>query len=173
MSCSSSNTTDGEQPAVGENEISLRTESVFAETPILEAPQYNETEPGEGNEKFARSFYDAPPLVPHKVEDTATGEDCLDCHEEGDEETPGVSNSHKIKAVIKMVTRENTTSGQLHEVQGFAKVEEGINNERYNCTTCHVPQAMNLDPLVENEFSKVQPANAKKDILEDLNTFQY
>jgi nitrate reductase cytochrome c-type subunit len=58
-------------------------------------------------------------------------------------------------------------------VVNHAKVVEGINNERYNCSACHVPQATNLVELVENDFSKTQPSDAKKDVLDDLNSFEY
>ncbi len=169
ISCSQS------QPALGENEISLRKVSVFNATPVLMAPQYSMKEGGEGEKNFQRSFFDAPPMVPHKVGENDSGEDCLDCHEEEDKETktPGVPASHKIKAVIKSVSREQSKQGLLHEVQGHAKVQKGINNERYFCTTCHVTQAMNLNPLVENDFNAVTPKDAQQDVLDQLNTFQY
>lgn len=162
-------------PTKGENEISLRKQSVFDATPVLDAPQYSMKEGGEGSKNFERSFYDAPPMVPHKMGENDSGEDCLDCHEEEDKETntPGVSASHKIKAVIVSLSREQSKDGLLHVVQGYAKVQKGINNERYFCTTCHVPQAMNLSPLVENDFNKVNPKDAQQDILDQLNTFKY
>ena len=99
--------------------------------------------------------------------------ECLGCHEEGDEETPGVSPSHRIKAVIKDVPRSQSENGMLHVVKSHAKVAEGINNERYNCTACHLPQATNLVRLVENDFGEAEPSDAKKDVLDDLNNFTY
>ena len=162
-----------DQSTMGENEISLRKQSVFEATPTEGIPEYSMKEGGEGNKNFDRPFYDAPPLIPHKVGENDSGEDCLDCHEDGDKDTPAISASHRIKAMVKSFSREQSKDGLLSSVQGHGKVEKGINNERYFCITCHVHQAMNLDPLVENEFSRLEPKDAEKDMLDDLNTFKY
>ena len=81
--------------SVSDREISLRKESLDVVT-NPRAPVYSGKEPGE-NKKFKRAFYGAPPMIPHSMEDSVVGaksNDCLDCHGEGDEETPGISPSH-------------------------------------------------------------------------------
>ena len=161
--------------SVSGTELSLRKGETAGDSVLLAAPQYSEKDAGE-SKLLKRAFYDAPPMIPHSIEElvqTKEENDCLGCHEEGDEETPGVSPSHLIKAVVKSVERSQSRDGQLHVVVNHAKVVEGINNERYNCSACHVPQATNLVELVENDFSKTQPSDAKKDVLDDLNSFEY
>jgi len=161
--------------AFADTEISLRKDRVEIEAKSLPAPQYSRIEAGD-SKLLDRSFYDAPPMISHSIDDMAQGvaeNECLGCHEEGDEETPGIPPSHKIKAVIKSVSRTDSDNGMLHVVTNHAKVAEGINNERYYCTVCHLPQATNLTQLVDLDFKKETPKDAQKDVLDDLNSFEY
>ncbi|MEE8415253.1 MAG: hypothetical protein V3S05_03185 [Desulfobacterales bacterium] len=73
------------------------------------------------------------PVVRKKIQVIGNQNECLGCHEEGDEETPGISPSHKIKAVVKSVSREESSSGMLRMVSDHAKIAEGINND-WPCT---------------------------------------
>jgi nitrate reductase (cytochrome), electron transfer subunit len=158
-----------------DTEISLRKDNIQIEAKSLPAPQYSTVEAGE-SKVLARAFYDAPPMIPHSIENISQSKEdneCLSCHEEGDEETPGIPPSHKIKAVIKMVDRDQSNNGMLHVVASHAKVGEGINNERYYCTACHLPQATNLTQLVGQDFKKETPGDAQLDVLDDLNSFKY
>ncbi len=160
---------------VSDKEISLRKGDMKGKGTSLSAPQYTTVEAGE-TKIIARAFYDAPPVIPHSIEDLSQGvedNECLGCHEEGDEDTPAISPSHRIKAVVKSIQRSQSQNGMLHVVQSHAKVSEGINNARYYCTTCHVPQATNLSDLVENDFTKTIPKDAELDVLDDLNSFEY
>ncbi len=161
--------------AVADTDISLRRGSLENGVESLPAPQYIALEAGDGT-KLVRSFYDAPPMISHAIGEFSEGiedNECLGCHEEGDEETPGVPPSHKIKTVIRSVTRAESTNGMLHVVKGHAKVEGSINNERFYCTTCHLPQATNLSGLVDNDFKKADPNDPQQDVLDDLNNFEY
>ena len=168
----------GSKPAessVSDREISLRKDNVEVVAKSLSAPQYSKVEAGE-SKLLDRAFYDAPPMIPHSIDNIAQSRaenECLDCHEEGDEETPGIPPSHKIKAVIKSISREESKTGMLHMVSGHAKTGEGINNERYYCTICHLPQATNLTQLVDQDFKKETPKDAQLDTLDDLNSFEY
>lgn len=165
----------GKASTVADTELSLRKGETAGDSVVLAAPQYSKADAGD-SKKIDRAFYDAPPMVPHDIEgmvQTKEENECLDCHEEGDEDTPGVSPSHRIKAVVKDLRGSQSQNGQLHVVTEHAKVAEGINNERYNCSACHVPQATNLVGLVENDFGKTEPSDAKKDVLNDLNSFEY
>ncbi len=161
--------------SISDATLSLRKGETAGDSVVLVAPQYTNVEAGE-SKKMDRAFYDAPPMIPHSIEEMVQNKEeneCLGCHEDGDEDTPGISPSHRIKAVIKSVERSQSVNGQLHVVETHAKVAEGINNERYNCTACHLPQATNLVRLVENDFNKAEPSDAKKDVLDDLNSFEY
>ncbi len=161
--------------SVSDTKLSLRKGETAGDSIILSAPQYSKTEAGE-SKLLKRAFYDAPPMISHSIDEmvqTKEENECLDCHNEGDEETPAIPPSHRIKAVVKSIDRSESRNGMLHVVKEHSKVEEGINNERFYCTTCHVPQATNLTGLVENDFSETQPSDAKKDVLDDLNSFKY
>ncbi len=160
---------------VSGTELSLRKGETAGDSIVLSAPQYSKADAGE-SKLLKRSFYDAPPMVPHAIEGMVQNKvenECLECHDEGDADTPGVSPSHRIKVVVKSVERSESRNGMLHVVTGYARVSAGINNERYNCTACHVPLALNLVGLIENDFNIEQPSDAKKDVLENLNNFEY
>ena len=161
--------------AFADTEISLRKDSIEIEAKSLPAPQYSMVEAGE-SKLLARAFYDAPPMIPHSIDNISQSiedNECLSCHEEGDKETPGIPPSHKIKAVIKSVSRAESSSGMLHVVTSHAKTGEGINNERFYCTQCHLPQATNMTQLVELDFKNETPKDAQLDVLDDLNSFKY
>lgn len=154
-----------------EDEIGLRKNPLVDLNLVLPQPMYSMKDPGE-SKKFARSFYDAPPMVPHTV-DMAQGKDeneCMDCHDVdlGDKETPPIPPSHRITVKITQVTQEGDSRPDYQMVEGHMATE-GVDNKRFYCTQCHVPQATNLKPLEPNDFTAVTPGDAQQDILDQLN----
>lgn len=92
----------------------------------------------------ARSFEEQPPLIPHAMQnyDEITLEDnqCLSCHDEANfrkKEAPMVSESH-----FEAKTGDSPAT---------------LDNARWFCTQCHVPQHDAL-PLVGNDFAPSRPA---------------
>ena len=108
-------------------------------------PVYPDADAGEST-KIARDFPDAPPQIPHAVEDmypiTLAGNECLDCHHPenatgGDIPLP---ESH-FKAPVM-------GKGAAHEpmvwvVKDYRKTQD-LMGARYNCNMCHTPQATNV-----------------------------
>lgn len=158
----------GSSATVSDEEVSLRRESLQELTQSM-APQFAAPEPG-GNPRFERAYYGAPPMVPHAVEVgsvTAGGNDCLDCHEISDEETPGIPPTHRLKSLFAVLPRDRAQDGMITVWERFAKADVVAGN-RYDCTLCHAPQATNATALVGNSFSAPEPAGDMPDDIEGL-----
>ncbi len=86
--------------------------------------------PGETT-ALLRSFKDAPPLVPHSVEDfdiDRSSNDCLECHMGGED----LGGGH--------VATKIPHSHFVNEYSGEQKAGQ-VTGMRYKCLQCHVPQA--------------------------------
>ena len=81
-----------------------------------------------------RSFSEQPPLIPHKddYKITLDKNGCLSCH--------SWDKAKRMKA---------TPVAKSHVIDDKGTV----NGDNYACTQCHVAQAENKQPLVENQFS--------------------
>jgi len=138
-------------PGIPDSEISLRKDSVFVTAKALPAPQYSDKDPGE-NKRLPRSFDIAPPMIPHaanyKLGQTIAKNECLECHLDGDDGAPKLTQSHRVEMVMKAFDRKASKAGQIYAVVGQKEVK-GVSAWRHNCTACHAPQGMNLKPLVE------------------------
>jgi len=108
-------------------------------------PEYPDADAGEST-KIARDFPDAPPQIPHAVEEmypiTLAGNECLDCHlpENATGDDVPLPESH-FKAPVM-------GKGAAHEpmawvVKDYRKTQ-GLMGARYNCNMCHTPQATNV-----------------------------
>ena len=154
---------------IDDKDLSLRKGPVM-NTVDQAAPIYTAKEPG-GNIKFDTAFYGAPPMIPHTVEETTLDgktNDCLDCHQEGDEDTPAIPPSHFIKAEFRSGPRASVAKGQVTRFDKFTKVTEVAGN-RYDCQLCHAPQAENVKELVQNDFQAATPESKMADVLDALN----
>ncbi|MEZ9819963.1 nitrate reductase cytochrome c-type subunit [Shewanella sp. 10N.286.45.A1] len=80
-----------------------------------------------------RTFVHQPPMIPHKAEYPITlkKNGCMSCH--------SPAKAKRMKAT------------QIDPSHLLADAK--LNNEYYNCTQCHTPQAENKTELVENGFS--------------------
>ncbi|MCE3036996.1 nitrate reductase cytochrome c-type subunit [Helicobacter sp. faydin-H20] len=92
------------------------------------------------SQKIERAYENAPPMIPHDIEGMTpiTQEDnaCLGCH------SPEIAESIGATPLPKSHT---------YDLRNHKEITEGIAEQRYNCTQCHVPQAQ-TKPLVENNF---------------------
>jgi cytochrome c-type protein NapB len=124
--------------------------------------KYIETEAGE-SVTLERSFPDAPPQIPHSVEDmlpiTGTDNECLECHHPDNvasvDDRP-VPKSHFQRAVM---AKGKPGQGMVSVVQGYEKAEDVV-GVRYNCDMCHTPQATNVR-TPKTDFVTVKPTAAK------------
>jgi cytochrome c-type protein NapB len=92
--------------------------------------------PGTTNQHLiTRTFKEQPPLIPHAIDNfdeiTIADNQCLECHSP---ETAAAKKAPKV------------ADSHLVSVNGKA-----INDARYQCNTCHVPQ-VDAPPLVVNSF---------------------
>jgi nitrate reductase (cytochrome), electron transfer subunit len=142
MACSSTTgpVKEGQAPvvkAIADDELSYRN-IPLGEEDAAPAKQYSDKDPGEST-KFQRAFENAPPMIPHNVDDflpiKRDDNQCLDCHhpnEAIDAEAPATPASHFYNL------RTNT---KLDDLAGA----------NFNCTQCHAPQS-NAPQIIRNEF---------------------
>jgi len=118
----------------------IRKESIYNEDTVQpKHGEYSSQEPGT-SKKIERSFENSPPLIPHDLTGmlpiAITGNLCLGCHMPEEAVRSGatpVPRSH----LMKLSTKE--------DLQGK------LDNERYNCMECHVPQ-VEINPPIQNTF---------------------
>ena len=108
-------------------------------------PEYPDTDAGEST-RIARDFPDAPPQIPHAVEDmypiTLAGNECLDCHlpENATGDDVPLPESH-FKAPVM---GEGTAHEPMVWVVKDYRQTQAVAGARYNCNMCHTPQATNV-----------------------------
>ncbi len=128
-------------------------------------------DPG-NNQKIERSFENAPPLIPHKVDGfvpiTLKNNMCLSCHTPGTmENATDIPPTHytKYRPDIKKVNGkyQYTDNGKLVISKDLGKLDPA----RYNCTQCHVIQT-NAKLDVSNTF-KAEFRNPENKNKSDLN----
>jgi len=155
---------------VEENELGLRKDGLYDENLKPVSAKFDAPAPGSAK-KFARSYVNAPPLIPHSVEGllpiTMKNNQCLGCH------MPDVAKSVGATAIPpshfmnyrptteykngELVKEGKTVSphgniGNTSDIKlAKAKKLKGLYQGRFNCSQCHVPQA-NVKPLVKNNF---------------------
>ena len=117
----------------------IRKASLNADSQNLAVIKYNST-----FKPYKKSYITAPPMIPHSIEGftpiTIKNNKCLMCH------MPQNAKANNI-----------TPIPADHFVDNFEgdKKRRRIAGSRYNCTTCHAPQAQ-LDPVVENKFESMK-----------------
>ncbi len=151
---------------VSDVELGLRKDGLFDENIKPLDAKFDAPAPGQAK-KFARSYVNAPPLIPHSVEGllpiTRKNNQCLGCHmpeaAKGVGATP-IPPSHfmnyrpetkmegdKVVKEGKVLGQANTSDIKLAKAKKLNTLYQG----RFNCSQCHVPQA-NVKPLVKNNF---------------------
>lgn len=122
-------------------------------------PIFLDEEPGE-SKLLDRAFPDAPPQIPHSVEDMLPirrdSNECLECHHPANvtdaDEVP-VTESHFQQA--RMVAGKPGEAMRL-KVGSYAKGKD-LSGAGYNCTMCHAPQATNVKTPASS-FTSVKAA---------------
>jgi cytochrome c-type protein NapB len=108
---------------------------------------YPDSEAGE-SKRIERAFPDAPPQIPHTVEDmlpiTAGDNECVDCHHPDNAVSKAdlpLPKSHFSRAVMGSGGKGDS---MVWVVKGYEDAKDVVGS-RYNCTMCHTPQATNVD----------------------------
>jgi len=108
--------------------------------------EYPDTDAGDST-KLARDFPDAPPQIPHSVEDmypiTLADNECLACHDPenavGANDVP-LPESHFMAPIMG----EGGAGNPMTWVVNDYRVGQEVSGARYNCNMCHTPQATNV-----------------------------
>jgi len=146
-------------PIVTEEDLGLRDENLYTEKGVAPV-KADFTKPAPGmSKKFARSYENAPPLIPHSVDGllpiTRKNNACLGCH------MPNVAKSMGATPIPKTHFMDFRSQKML----------DHLAQQRFNCSQCHVPQA-NVKPLVKNTFKpdyRRADEKFKSHLISDLN----
>jgi cytochrome c-type protein NapB len=127
-----------------------------------ELEKYIDVDAGE-SQLLGRDFPDAPPQIPHTVEDMLPivfGDNaCLDCHHpentESEEDSP-LPETHFERAVM---AKGKPGDPMIWVVQGYEKAKDVVGS-RFECSICHTPQATNVDTPTSS-FVRIEVAPSK------------
>lgn len=119
----------------------LRAANDVIDEDDIKLADINWTKPAAGESKrYDRSFENAPPLIPHDLEGlipiTADNNMCVSCH---------------MPEVAKDVGATPIPKSHLYSIRNKKDLEGKLSDDRFNCTTCHVPQA-NVEAKFKNNF---------------------
>ena len=139
----------------------LRAANDVIDEDDIKLADINWTKPAAGESKrYDRSFENAPPLIPHDLEGlipiTADNNMCVNCH---------------MPEVAKDVGATPIPKSHLYSIRNKKDLEGKLSDDRFNCTTCHVPQA-NVEAKFKNNFKpEYRDANStsRSNLLDVLN----
>ena len=139
----------------------LRAANDVIDEDDIKLADINWTKPAAGESKrYDRSFENAPPLIPHDLEGiipiTADNNMCVTCH---------------MPEVAKDVGATPIPKSHLYSIRNKKDLEGKLSDDRFNCTTCHVPQA-NVEAKFKNNFKpEYRDANStsRSNLLDVLN----
>ncbi len=139
----------------------LRAANDVIDEDDIKLADINWTKPAAGESKrYDRSFENAPPLIPHDLEGlipiTADNNMCVSCH---------------MPEVAKDVGATPIPKSHLYSIRNKKDLEGKLSDDRFNCTTCHVPQA-NVEAKFKNNFKpEYRDANStsRSNLLDVLN----
>ena len=119
----------------------LRSANDVMDEEEVKLADINWTKPAAGEaQRYERSFENAPPMIPHDLEGlipiTADNNMCVSCH---------------MPEVAKDVGATPIPKSHLYSIRNKKDLEGKLSDDRFNCTTCHVPQA-NVETKFKNNF---------------------
>lgn len=153
------------KPAVTEESLGLRKTDLYTEqTTTGDKTQYATAAAGT-SKKIDRAFVNAPPMIPHDVEDylpiTTTNNACLGCHMPEVAPAMGatplpVSHFTNFRPATSIaadgsVVKEGKTIENTSDIKVVAKKLDIMSSARFNCSQCHAPQSQGA-LACENEF---------------------
>ena len=139
----------------------LRSANDVMDEEEVKLADINWTKPAAGEaQRYERSFENAPPMIPHDLEGlipiTADNNMCVTCH---------------MPEVAKDVGATPIPKSHLYSIRNKKDLEGKLSDDRFNCTTCHVPQA-NVEAKFKNNFKpEYRDANStsRSNLLDVLN----
>ena len=139
----------------------LRSANDVMDEEEVKLADINWTKPAAGEaQRYERSFENAPPMIPHDLEGlvpiTADNNMCVTCH---------------MPEVAKDVGATAIPKSHLYSIRNKKDLDGKLSDDRFNCTTCHVPQA-NVETKFKNNFKpEYRDANSSQhsNLLDVLN----
>lgn len=139
----------------------LRSANDVMDEEEVKLADINWTKPAAGEaQRYERSFENAPPMIPHDLEGlipiTADNNMCVTCH---------------MPEVAKDVGATPIPKSHLYSIRNKKDLDGKLSDDRFNCTTCHVPQA-NVEAKFKNNFKpEYRDANSSQhsNLLDVLN----
>ena len=139
----------------------LRSANDVMDEEEVKLADINWTKPAAGEaQRYERSFENAPPMIPHDLEGlipiTADNNMCVTCH---------------MPEVAKDVGATAIPKSHLYSIRNKKDLDGKLSDDRFNRTTCHVPQA-NVEAKFKNNFKpEYRDANSSQhsNLLDVLN----
>jgi nitrate reductase (cytochrome), electron transfer subunit len=143
---------------IDESKLGFIDASVKSEETNLKAKaEFENIKPGEA-EKIARSFENAPPMIPHTTRGffpiKMNNNICFTCHLPDKIEESGavaMPESHFIDLRPKMVEVDGVLQFEDESKVHIEEMDEPV-HAYFNCSQCHAPQA-NISADIENLFT--------------------
>lgn len=118
---------------------------------------YSESEAGE-SKLIDRAFPDAPPQIPHTVEDmlpiTSDDNECLECHHPDNTLSKADKPLPETHFKRALMAPGEPGEAMVWKVQGYEKAKDVVGG-RYNCSMCHTAQATNV-ATPESSFVQIE-----------------
>lgn len=125
-------------------------------------PVYPNTKAGE-SAKLGRDFPDAPPGIPHTVEDmypiSVDDNACLECHHPDSATSKKDSPLPESHFSAPVMGKGDPGDPMIWVVKDY-KMKDRV-GARYNCSMCHTPQASNVK-TPDNRFTPAKKKRKKK-----------
>jgi cytochrome c-type protein NapB len=138
--------------SAGEKEVDDGLDIYFRDVELMSISDqaqesYPDSEAGE-SKRIDRAFPDAPPQIPHTVDDmlpiTADDNECIECHHPDNAVSKSdlpLPKSHFSRAVMGSGGKGDS---MVWVVKGYEDAKD-VDGSRYNCVMCHTQQATNVD----------------------------
>ena len=128
-------------PSISDSQIGLRNVDLLDDKDVVLKDINYTKEPAGMAKRFDRSFENAPPFIPHDTEGlvpiTKDSNMCVTCH---------------MPEFAKDSGATPIPASHLYDIRNKKDLAGKLDDERYNCTTCHVEQQNGVTQLVGNKF---------------------
>ena len=124
-------------PSISDSQIGLRNVDLLDDKDVVLKDINYTKEPAGMAKRFDRSFENAPPFIPHDTEGlvpiTKDSNMCVTCH---------------MPEFAKDSGATPIPASHLYDIRNKKDLAGKLDDERYNCTTCHVEQQYGVSQLV-------------------------
>ncbi len=146
--------------AKSEEEMGIRHETLTDETKVVPSHgEYGKAEPGQ-SKKLGRAFENSPPLIPHDLTGmlpiAETNNACLNCH---------------MPQQASAIGATPMPRSHFFDLDTGKDLEGKLDNKRYPCMQCHVPQ-VNIPEPIKNTFRadfRSKKSKTSSNLLDTLN----